>query len=133
MSRFRRWNLDKSFKITGKSTSRCFSLFLFAEFEFPIFVRLDVRFARFRRGHRIPHARIFMLTAGNAKILLSDYFLRKIVVSCVLSQSVHGVHRSSQPTDEFRGGPGGRGAGFCGPGGGVVAVDVVACASHYGY
>ena len=42
------------------------------------------------------------------------------------------LNNRSPPNNEFPGGPGGPGAGFCGPGGGfLVLVAVVAC--HYGY
>ena len=41
-------------------------------------------------------------------------------------------NRTGGANKEYRGGPGGPGTGFCGPGGGfLVLVDVVAC--HYVY
>ena len=39
------------------------------------------------------------------------------------------VHRGAN--NEYTGGPGGPGTGFCGPGGGLVVINVVA--SHYVY
>ena len=41
-------------------------------------------------------------------------------------------NRTGGASNEYRGGPGGPGIGFCSPGGGfLILVAVVAC--HYGY
>ena len=40
-------------------------------------------------------------------------------------------NRTGGANKEYRGGPGGPGTGFCGPGAVLVIIDVVAC--HHGY
>ena len=40
-------------------------------------------------------------------------------------------NRTPGANNEYTGGPGGPGTGFCGPGGGLVVINVVA--SHYVY
>ena len=52
-------NKDNNKHKKQKQRVHCFQL------EFPNLARLEVRFAQFRPEHRIPHAQIFIMTAGN--------------------------------------------------------------------
>ena len=48
-----------------------------------------------------------------------------------INYSKTSINRTGGANNEYRGGPGGPGTGFCGPGGGLVVIEVVA--SHHCY